>query len=353
MEVLENFDVQSFQQDLIQWYEENKRDLPWRQDRDPYKIWVSEVMLQQTRVDTVIPYFHNFMEKFPTIHDLAAADLQTVLKAWEGLGYYSRARNLHEAAQKVVDKYDGQVPDDPKELGSLKGIGPYTLGAIMSIAFSQPLPAVDGNVMRVLSRILMITDDITETRTKKQFQTYGEQMISKENPSSFNQGLMELGALICTPKEPLCLFCPLQEHCRAYEKGIQTELPNRGKAKRQRTIPYVVLLVKTDDDRYIIEKRPSTGLLADLWQFPMVPIGEIGLEHVENWFYNEYGVKITLKEKKGNLKHVFTHIIWELFVYEAEIVEHYEDQPIHLVAKDELVTYPFPASHLKMMKYIE
>lgn len=352
MKQLQNFDVSSFQRDLLRWYQKNKRDLPWRKDKDPYKIWVSEVMLQQTRVDTVIPYFNKFMKKFPTIYDLANADSQTVLKAWEGLGYYSRARNLHHAVREVVSTYAGKIPSNPEQLGALKGIGPYTRGAILSIAFDQPEPAVDGNVMRVLSRILKIEDNISEYQVKRKFQEYARQLISREDPSSFNQGVMELGALICTPKNPMCMLCPVQEHCQAYANGIEEQLPIKTKLKKQPTIPYVALLINNKCDQYIIEQRPSTGLLANLWQFPMVPIGEIGTDHIESWFYNEYGMKITLKEKLGQLKHTFSHLIWDLTIYNAKMITHEHDNRLHFVSKKELRSYPFPTSHLNMMKFL-
>src|SRR5699024_8970885 len=248
-------------------------------------IWVSEIMLQQTKVDTVIPYFDRFMEKFPTVYDLAKATEQSVLKEWEGLGYYSRARNLQEAAREVVANYGGTVPNNPKELGSLKGIGPYTRGAILSIAFDQAEPAVDGNVLRVLSRVLNISDDISENRVKKQFEAYAKELISREDPASFNQAVMELGALICTPKEPMCMLCPIQEHCQAFKAGTQTELPVKKKAKKQKRIPYAALLIHVPNNKIIIEKRPETGLLANLWQFPMVPISDIGVDHIVTWFY--------------------------------------------------------------------
>src|SRR5690625_1104278 len=190
--LLHHFNKNKFSENLLQWYKDNKRDLPWRKTKDPYKIWVSEIMLQQTKVDTVIPYFENFMTNFPTIYDLAAANEQEVLKMWEGLGYYSRARNLYTAAQEVVTKYNGNIPKDRELIGKLKGIGPYTRGAILSIAFNQPEPAVDGNVMRVLSRVLQIKDNINEQKVKKKFENIAKEIISKEDPSSFNQGLMEI-----------------------------------------------------------------------------------------------------------------------------------------------------------------
>lgn len=351
--VLQKIDNSQFQTDLLMWYEHNKRDLPWRQDQDPYKIWVSEIMLQQTQVDTVIPYFKRFIQKFPTVDDLANAPEQEVLKEWEGLGYYSRARHLQEAAREVVASYSGIVPAQSKELGSLKGIGPYTRGAILSIAYNQPEPAVDGNVLRVLSRILNISDNISETRVKKEFEQYARELISEEDPASFNQALMELGALICTPKTPMCMLCPIQEHCQAFHAGTQSKLPVKKKANKQKRIPYIALLIHVPGNKVIIEKRPSTGLLANLWQFPMVPVGEIGKSHVENWFSGEYGLELDLPHKLGSLKHVFSHIIWEIDIYESSTQNITSiDERLKIVGIDDIKQYPFPVSHQKMMKYI-
>lgn len=351
---LQFFNTSGFQQDLLDWYFVFKRDLPWRMDQDPYKVWVSEIMLQQTKVDTVIPYFYRFMEKFPTVYKLADADPQDVLKAWEGLGYYSRARNLQNAVREVVDTYGGEIPANPDELGSLKGVGPYTKGAILSIAYNQPEPAVDGNVMRVISRILKIEDDIAQQKTKKLVESYVRELISEDDPASFNQAIMELGALVCTPKSPACLLCPVQEYCLAFAEGIEEDLPVKSKAKKQKTIPYVSLLIKNENSEYVIEKRAEKGLLAGLWQFPMVPISEIGWDHVENWVLSEYGLEIKLNEKKGELKHVFSHIIWELEIYEAETLQQYTtDERLCFVNKEGLQSYPFPVSHQKMMKYID
>lgn len=350
---LQNIDIHAFQHHLLSWYGKNKRDLPWRKDQDPYKIWVSEVMLQQTRVDTVIPYFEHFMSLYPTVTHLAEANEQDVLKVWEGLGYYSRARNLHDAAKEVVAAYDGVVPDEPKKLGSLKGIGPYTQGAIMSIAFNEPEPAVDGNVMRVLSRILLVTDNISEQRVRRKFESYVRQLISRDDPASFNQGLMELGALICTPRNPICTECPVKKHCNAYEAGVEQQLPVKSRPRKQQTIPYVALLITNDADEYLIEQRPETGLLANLWQFPMVPIAEIGFDHVVSWVKAEYGIHISLKEKRGKINHVFSHLIWDLSVYMAKTTgEVEENNHLKFVHYDQLSTYPFPVPHLKMRKYI-
>lgn len=353
--VLRKFNILQFQTDLLNWYDQNKRDLPWRQDQNPYKVWVSEIMLQQTKVDTVIPYFYRFMEQFPTVYDLASADEQDVLKAWEGLGYYSRARNLQNAVREVVSEYNGEVPDNPKQLGELKGIGPYTRGAILSIAFNQPEPAVDGNVMRVLSRVFNIHDDISVGRTRKRFEEIVREIISEEDPSSFNQALMELGALICTPKSPMCMFCPVMEHCEAYEEGIQEQLPVKAKKAKQKKQLYKTVIIKNEKGDIIIERRPDTGLLANLWQFPMIP-GQIKTnEEAEQWLYKEYDLDISIHKKVGDVRHVFSHIIWEIDVYEAmtyQSVEDIKDQRLRMVSREEIDEFPFPVSHQKMMQYI-
>lgn len=350
---LQHFNIPGFQHDLLTWYQANKRDLPWRRDQDPYKVWVSEVMLQQTKVDTVIPYFYRFIDKFPSVDDLADADPQDVLKAWEGLGYYSRVRNLQNAVREVVAVYDGKVPENREDLGALKGVGPYTRGAILSIAYDQPEPAVDGNVMRVLSRVLRIEENIAEQRVKKIFEAYVRELISFEDPASFNQALMELGALICTPKSPACSNCPVQSYCMAYEAGVQRDLPIKTKAKKQKRIPYAVLLIKNQNQEYLIEKRPDSGLLANLWQFPMVPLDDVGQDGIEDWMRREYGFHVKLEEKMGELKHVFTHLIWQLDIYHAEVDEAgINNDQVIFAEKRDLKTYPFPVSHLKMMKYL-
>lgn len=345
--VLRNYNKTAFSDNLMTWYEANKRNLPWRETKDPYSIWVSEIMLQQTKVDTVIDYYTKFMEKYPTVVHLAKAEEQEVLKMWEGLGYYSRARNLHAAAKEVVEKYGGVVPDDPDKLGELKGIGPYTRGAVSSIAFNLPEPAVDGNVMRVLSRTLLLQDNISEVRTRKKIENLVRELISHENPSAFNQGLMELGALICTPRSPACMLCPVQENCRAFSEGIQEELPIRLKKKKQRVEHYNVLVLKNDAGEVAIEQRPSEGLLANMWQFPMIEKKFVTKELVRESEDNLYGMSYEMTEKLGKVRHVFSHIIWELEVYAAKTDKVIGDN-VKFVAVEELSNYPFSVSHLKI-----
>lgn len=349
---LANFDIHGFQKDLIGWYKSEKRDLPWRLNRDPYRVWISEIMLQQTRVDTVIPYYNRFMDKFPNIQALAEADEQEVLKAWEGLGYYSRARNLQTAAREVMALHDGQMPSAPKLLGALKGIGPYTKGAVLSIAFGQAEPAVDGNVMRVMSRILEVDEDIALPKTRKTFEALVSGVISHEDPSSFNQGLMELGALICTPQSPMCLFCPVQRHCRAFHAGKQLELPIKSKAKKKKKIRYAALLITNPENKVLVEKRPQTGLLAGLWQFPMVELAVKG-ESLDEKAKQETGMNIEMGEKAGVLKHVFTHLIWEIDIYHARTtVNEPRTERMRFVTVEEMNAKPFPVSHQKMMPYL-
>src|SRR3954447_13898188 len=301
-------DIEGFSRDLIGWFNDEKRDLPWRKDQDPYKVWVSEIMLQQTRVDTVIPYFNNFISKFPTIKDLAYANEDDVLKAWEGLGYYSRARNLQTAVREVHEQYGGEVPNTPAEISKLKGVGPYTTGAILSIAYGVPQPAVDGNVMRVLSRILSVWDDIAKPKTRKLFEDIVHEIISKDNPSYFNQGMMELGAIVCTPTSPSCLLCPVREHCAAFHEGVQNELPVKTKNKKQRGVHLAAVVLRDSLGRTLIHKRPEKGLLANLWEFPNIEIHlpfKTEKEQLKEALKTEYGVEIEIGEMVGVIDHVF------------------------------------------------
>lgn len=349
---LQNFKSNEFEADLINWFYENKRDLPWRRDRNPYKIWVSEVMLQQTRVDTVIPYFEHFIEQFPTLEALAYADEQKVLKAWEGLGYYSRVRNLQEAVREVCTTYNGQIPNTREEITKLKGVGPYTAGAILSIAFNQKEPAVDGNVMRVMSRILLIEDDISKAKTRKIFEQALYEIMSDKDPSAFNQGLMELGALVCTPTSPGCLLCPVRNHCRAYEAGMETKLPIK-KGKTKVTFKELAaLILYNDHHEVLIEKRPEQGLLANLWQFPNHETKELENQKTElkQYMHETYGLQIEMKEKVQTVEHTFSHLKWNITVYEAQVLSGVVNKEnTRWVNHETIEDYPFPVSHQKII----
>ncbi|MFC4801192.1 A/G-specific adenine glycosylase [Neobacillus sp. GCM10023253] len=355
---IEKININDFQHDLITWFKEEQRDLPWRKDRDPYKVWVSEIMLQQTRVDTVIPYFNRFIDWFPTIDDLAEADEDKVLKAWEGLGYYSRVRNLQSAVREVKEKYNGEVPNTPEEISTLKGVGPYTAGAILSIAYGIPEPAVDGNVMRVFSRILNIWEDIAKPSSRKVFEHAVRELISHEDPSAFNQALMELGALVCTPTSPSCLLCPVREHCQAFEEGVQAELPIKTKKNKTRDVQLAAVLLTDEEGRILIHKRPSDGLLANLWEFPNVEI-QHPLHHerekTSELFEQELKIHLKLEKIIGQLEHVFSHLVWNIKIYNGELQFNIpEGSDWKLVTLDEIKDYAFPVPYQKMFKiYLE
>ncbi|WP_377891545.1 A/G-specific adenine glycosylase [Alkalihalobacillus sp. R86527] len=354
-DILQSFEEDEFQKDLINWFKDEQRILPWRENKDPYRVWVSEIMLQQTRVDTVIPYFNNFVEKYPTIDALADAPQEEVLKAWEGLGYYSRARNLQSAVKDVAENYGGVVPDQPREIAKLKGVGPYTAGAILSIAYGVPEPAVDGNVMRVLSRVLGIWEDIAKPSTRKIFEELIREIISTNDPSSFNQGLMELGAIICTPKSPSCLLCPVQSHCRAFQEGSQEELPIKSKKKAPRPVPIAVAVLQDEQGRYLIRKRPEEGLLAGLWEFVNLELTDGGLkEHqLTEYVSREYGVKASIKDEISTFTHVFSHIKWYLTVYKGTVDGMKETETVRFVKESELEQFAFPVAHQKIVKEVK
>ncbi|WP_245902387.1 A/G-specific adenine glycosylase [Gracilibacillus dipsosauri] len=342
--------IPQFRKDLIDWFEKEQRNLPWRKNQDPYRVWVSEIMLQQTKVDTVIPYFNQFTKSFPTLSALAEADEQEVLKAWEGLGYYSRVRNLQTAVREVVENYDAKVPDEVESLGNLKGVGPYTRGAILSIAYNKPEPAVDGNVMRVLSRILLIEEDIAKAKTRKIFEQAVRELISKENPSYFNQGLMELGALICTPRKPSCMLCPVQDHCTAFAKGVEQSLPIKSKKTKQKIEDHFTLVIEDDAEKVMLEQRPDTGLLAQMWQFPMVSKKEVSESLLQTYIKEKFEIDVIQLEKLKPVKHVFSHITWNMDVWRIKGV----GQPKGLMLPlDEVTQYPMPVSHQKVLSQIQ
>lgn len=306
-------------QRLVAWYKKNKRDLPWRHTNDPYAIWISEIMLQQTRVDTVIPFYERFLKTFPSVEALAQSPLSSVLKAWENLGYYSRARNLHAAARVLVERFGCKIPDDPHELLKLPGIGTYTAGAIASIAFGRAVPAVDGNVRRILCRVFAIHESTGDPEVLKALESMARTLVPEKNPGDFNSAIMDLGATLCRPKAPLCPSCPLESLCQARLLGLENELPvveKRGK------IPHrygVCAMVFDDKARLLVVQRPSTGLLASLWKLP----GGFSLNKKDmagdlvREVNKELGIDIRVGEKIGSVDHVYTHFRLTLFAYEA------------------------------------
>lgn len=296
---------------LLQWYDKNKRDLPWRQSQNPYHIWISEIMLQQTRVEAVKPYYARFLEALPTVEALAMAEEGVLLKLWEGLGYYSRVRNMKVAAQEVMERHAGQLPADYHQLLKLKGIGPYTAGAIASIAFSLPSPAIDGNVLRVMSRLSKDENDISLPKTKKIWEEVLLEIIPTNQPGAFNQGLMELGATVCLPNgAPKCMACPLRSFCQAYQYDVIAQYPVKAQ-KKARVVEHRQVFFVTTGEKIAIQKRPAKGLLSSLWELPNVLSAE-GAQAPFPELLQHWGITIADITPMTEQKHIFTHIEWHM-----------------------------------------
>lgn len=272
----------SFSHKILAWYKENKRDLPWRKTRDPYKIWLSEIMLQQTRVAQGMPYYHRFLEAFPTVQHLASAPEEQVLKLWQGLGYYSRARNLHATAKIVVEDFDGKFPDTYEGLKSLKGVGDYTASAIASFCFDDPQPVVDGNVYRVLARYFGVELPINSTQGIKHFKELAREVMDAGDIRDYNQGIMEFGAVQCAPKKPYCLLCPLNESCVALQKNKVTDLPVKLKKTKIKNRYFNYLVFLDDEKNTLLEQRKGKGIWQNLYQFPLIESeGELQEEELQ------------------------------------------------------------------------
>lgn len=296
---------------LLQWYAQNKRMLPFRTNSTPYRVWVSEIMLQQTRIAAAMEHYNRFMEQLPTVQDLADCPEEKLLKLWEGLGYYSRARNLQKAAKVMVEQYGGELPADYKALLSLPGIGEYTAGAIASISFGLPVAAVDGNVLRVFARLYDDHRDILRPDTKKAFTQRVLDCMPKDRPGDFNEALMDLGAMVCVPNgAPQCLACPLAEICQGFEKGTAIELPVKTPPKARKVQQMTVLLVQTPEGKYLLEKRPEEGLLAGLWQ-PLLLEGALTMEQAKQYLQSK-GLEVSFCKEGASAKHIFSHIEWQM-----------------------------------------
>ena len=302
---------------LLAWYGKNRRDLPWRHTRDPYRIWVSEIMLQQTRVAAVIPYYERWMEALPDAAALAAAEEGALMKLWEGLGYYSRARNLQKAAKMIVNDLGGVFPSCREALLALPGVGEYTAGAVASIAFGQRVPAVDGNVLRLAARVADIRENVLDPKVKKDIAAAMEEAVPGSDPGGYNQALMDMGATVCLPNgQPLCTQCPLRALCRARALGIQDQLPLREKkaARRRDQLTVFVLL---QGDRVALRQRKDTGLLAGLWEFPNVPeaLDEGGAADM----LAEWGLSPLNWRERRTARHLFTHVEWAMTGYTVQV----------------------------------
>lgn len=306
-------------QPLVEWFRENQRDLPWRKRMDAYRVWISEIMLQQTRVEAVKPYYERFLKELPDVKALAEVPEDRLLKLWEGLGYYNRARNLKEAACQIMEKYGGRFPETYEEIRGLKGIGNYTAGAVSSFVYGVRKPAVDGNVLRVVTRITADGSDITKAGTRTKVERGVEEVIPEESAGDFNQSLIELGAIVCVPNgEPKCGICPVSGICLAHAQGRETEFPVKAK-KKERRIEKRTVLVFRDNEKTAVRKRPDTGLLAGLYEFPGTE-GHLKQSEVVRYAKSLGLMPIRIK-KLGSAKHIFSHVEWHMIGYEITVDE--------------------------------
>ncbi len=340
---------------LCLWYEENKRSMPWRDNPAPYHVWISEIMLQQTRIEAAKGYYERFLKRLPTIESLADVSEEELLKLWEGLGYYNRARNLHKAAKILVEKYEGNLPADYGLLLELPGVGSYTAGAIASIAYGITAPAVDGNVLRVLMRFMNCRDDISKMSVRKKMERSLLKVIPKEYPGKFNQALMELGEVICIPNgTPACAKCPLTKDCLAKREGTQMELPVKPEKKARRIEKKTVLIIERGNEVGIVQ-RPREGLLAGMWEFPSLD-GYLTLGQIKKYF-EESGAEFDAVRKGVTGKHVFSHVEWHMKGFCVILKEKCDNLPIqHIVwaKKEELENrYAVPVAYHVFLRELE
>jgi A/G-specific adenine glycosylase len=350
--------VANIQTLLLAWFEENQRPLPWREKYISYQVWISEIMLQQTQVKTVLPYFDRWMKKLPTIQAVAEAKEDTILKLWEGLGYYSRARNIQKTAQFIVTEYGGEFPSDFDSILALPGIGKYSASAIASIAFEQDYPVVDGNVIRVLSRLFHFTENTRLPKAVNQMWDWAGEILPSGKARYFNQAMMEFGALQCTPASPDCGGCPLNQHCESYKKGVVDQIPDRGPKKVTKDIKVAIAVIRKRD-KVFIQKRPAGGLMAGLWEFPggKVEKGEGTVDALHRELLEETGMKVGNVKSIKKIKHAYTSFKVDLHCYSAD----YEEGEVKLKAATEgkwvkvsdLKKYPFPAANVELIAGLE
>ena len=362
--------ILSFRQKLLAWYDENKRDLPWRRSKNPYHIWVSEIMLQQTRVDTVIPYYERFLDWFPSVVALANASEQRLLKAWEGLGYYSRVRNMQTAAQQIMNEFNGEFPSTYEGISSLKGIGPYTAGAISSIAFNLPQPAVDGNVMRVLARLFEVNHDIGNPSNRKIFQAMMEILIDPDRPGDFNQALMDLGSDIEAPVNPRPQDSPVKDFSAAFLHGTMDRYPIKAPKKKPIPIYLKALVVSNEKGQFLLEKNESEKLLAGFWHFPLIEVNEFSEQthdldlfsqvaepilemgpSPQASFEQDYDLDVNwLDVSFEEVKHVFSHRKWHIQLIAGQVSENkdYTDREVLWLTPEEFSLYPLAKPQQKI-----
>lgn len=340
-----------FAHQLVTWFKQNRRDLPWRRTRDPWSIWVSEVMLQQTQVETVTGYYRRFLERFPTVEALAGSSLDDALKLWEGLGYYARIRNLHRAAGIVVRDYNGVIPRDPDEFGRLPGVGPYIRAAVCSIAWDVPEPVVDGNVLRVAARWFGIDRDIRSQAVRREVRDRLRIMIPDDAPGPFNEAVMELGALVCVPRTPRCGECPVSEGCVAFNSERTAELPVRGPGREVPTYP-VAIAVIIENGHIYVQQRPTDGHLGGLWEFPggKIRTGETPEEAVVRECREEMGVTVRVEKRLAEIRHAYSHFKIDLQIFICRLDAGNGDRirsAGRWILPDEMAEFAFPAANHK------
>lgn len=339
---------------LLSWFEMCRREMPWRQSKDAYSIWLSEIMLQQTRVDQAMPYYQRFKIAFPRLEDLAKADLHDVLMLWEGLGYYSRGRNMHKAAKKVHFELGGSFPSTYDELLTLPGIGPYTAAAISSIAFGEAKAVVDGNVIRVLSRFLGIQDDVRQASTQKQIQSYADTFLDPKRPGDFNQALMELGSLVCSPKKPSCDQCPWSVSCVANKSLEQERYPYKAPKAKTPHYDIVVAVLRGKDDKILISRRKEDAMLGGLWEFPggKSEEGETLEEALHREIREELGIEMEILRPFEPIRHVYSHFKITLHAYlctpVSGVPKALQSDQIQWVDVAQLDDYPFPKANRRL-----
>ncbi len=347
-------EIEGMQQRLIRWYQKHGRDLPWRDTRNPYRIWVSEIMLQQTQVETVIAYYERFVAAFPSVQALAREPLQKVLLIWQGLGYYARARNLHRGARLVVSRWDGRVPDTQKELLQIPGIGRSTAGAILSLAYDRPAPILDGNVKRVLCRLFAIRRDPAKPDVLKRLWALSEVLTPGTDVHTYTQAVMDLGATICTPIDPRCTVCPLRNNCQACRRSLQHLIPVRARKEPTPHHEYALGIVR-HRGRVLIRQRPEEGLLGGLWGFPNYrrrPKGTLA-DALHQGLHNDLGLALESGEKTGTVRHAYTHFKITLHVFECLLLPenktHTGKADWKWIYPSRLKDYPLAASDRKVM----
>ncbi|MBW4658905.1 MAG: A/G-specific adenine glycosylase [Drouetiella hepatica Uher 2000/2452] len=349
--------MKALRRDLLSWYRASGRTLPWRQTQDPYAIWVSEIMLQQTQVKTVMPYYERWLQAFPTIADLAAADQQQVLKVWQGLGYYARARNLHRAAQAIVQEFKGEFPVNLSDVLSLPGIGRTTAGGILSAAFNQPLPILDGNVKRVLARLTALT--LPPSKALNALWQLSTELLDSQNPHDFNQALMDLGATVCTPKNPSCPICPWQSHCQAFHLNQQTQIPMSENRSPLAHKQIGVAVIWNQERQILIDRRRQEGLLGGLWEFPggKIEPGETVEDCIKREIREELGIEIAVGDRLMTLDHAYTHFRVTLNVHHCQYLsgepQAIECDEVRWVTLAELDQFPFPAANVQIIEALK